>query len=155
VVSSDHVESFQEGRIQATVRTDGKEGPITKTIQVKTNDPLRPLIVLKLKAEVKDPFHEGISKPGNLFHEPCRRCHVDRGIGKRGGHLFSADCLMCHSRGKDAKPLASLRKLPRDRIKKGIEDGVSDTMMPGFSSRSGGPLTNVQIRSLIEYIKRK
>lgn len=136
-----------------TLQTDGKEGLIRKTVQVVTNDPVKELVVLKLKARVVDNFHKDKSRPDAIFRSPCRRCHIDRGIGKLGGELFRADCLVCHKMGGSAKPLSLLRKLPKGRLRKAIERGVPETVMPGFSWRFGGPLTVTQIRSLDKYVK--
>ena len=153
MVSSDHLEPGQQGQIKAIVKTDGKKGIIVKTVQVRTNDPEQPLVILKLKAKVIDPFHTGQHSADEILRSPCKRCHVDKGLGRVGAALFRADCLMCHRRGRAAPSLSQMRKLPEARLKRAIEEGVPDTMMPGFSFRTGGPLTDTQVRSLIRYIK--
>ncbi len=153
MVSSDHIGPNETGRIRATVKTDGKKGRILKTVQVETNDPVRPLVVLKLRANVIDAFHEKPLQPDAIFRSPCRKCHLDRGRDQMGAALFRADCIMCHMRGKSAPSISSLKKLSRERLKEAIEEGVPDSMMPGFSWRVGGPLTEAQIRSLLKYIK--
>ncbi|NOZ24702.1 MAG: hypothetical protein GXO94_01210 [Nitrospirae bacterium] len=153
MVSSDRLAPGEQGQIQVTVRTDRKKGVIARTVQVRTNDPLNPLVILNLRAKVLDPFHGKNLDAGEMFRSPCRKCHVDRGRGRLGADLFRADCIMCHMRGKSAPPLASLRKLSRKRLQVVIEKGVPESVMPGFSWRVGGPLTDSQIRSLITYIK--
>ncbi len=153
MVSSDHLGPDEEGIIKATVDTKRKTGRVVKTIQVRTNDPLRPLIVLKLRAKIVDPFHSSTLEPQAIFRSPCRSCHVDRGIGRSGAALFRADCMMCHRRGYVGKDILELKKLSIKQLKTAIDEGVEGTVMPGFSSRVGGPLTESQIRSLIRYIK--
>ncbi len=153
MVSSDHLGSGEEGTIKATVDTRRKRGRIVKTVQVKTNDPQRPLVILKLMANVKDPFHAAAHEPDAIFKTPCRSCHVDRGVGRTGAALFRADCMMCHRRGRVGNDLLQLKKLSFEELTRSIEEGVKGTIMPGFASRVGGPLTEAQIRSLVRYIK--
>jgi len=153
VVSSDHLGPGEEGIIKTTFDTSRKIGTVVRTIQVKTNDPVRPLVVLRLKAKIVDAFHSSNLEPKAIFRSPCRSCHVDRGIGRTGAALFRADCMMCHRRGYVGKDILELKKLSKQQLKSAIEEGVKGTVMPGFSSRVGGPLTESQIRSLIRYIK--
>ncbi len=155
MVSSDRLAPGEKGEIRVTLRTDRKKGFISRTVQVRTNAPLRPLVILSLKAKVIDSFHGKNLETKEMFRSPCRKCHVDRGRGQLGANLFRADCIMCHMRGKSASSLALLRKLPEKRLLAAIEKGVPDTMMPGFSWKVGGPLTESQIRSLVTYIKGK
>jgi cytochrome c553 len=155
VVSSDRLGPGEAGEIKAVVQTKGKKGLVTKTVQVRTNDPEHPLTILKLKARIRDPFHQDIGSATALFGDPCRTCHVERGIGKMGTVLFRADCIMCHRRGKKAGSIAEMRKLPRKDLRKIISFGKEGTMMPGFASVAGGPLTEQQISSLVRYIKNR
>lgn len=153
MVSSDHLGPQEEGIIKATVDTRRKKGRIVKTIQIRSNDPEQPLVVLKLTANVKDPFHNAAHEADAIFRTPCRSCHVDRGVGRSGAALFRADCMMCHRRGRVGKDLLELKKLSFEQLRRSIDEGVQGTVMPGFSARLGGPLTESQIRSLIRYIK--
>ncbi len=155
MVSSDRLAPGEKGEIKVTIRTDRKKGFIARTVQVRTNDPQKPLVILNLKAKVIDSFHGKNLDIKEIFRFPCRKCHVDRGRRQLGANLFRADCIMCHMRGKSAPSLALLRKLPERRLLAAIEKGVPDTMMPGFSWKAGGPLTESQIRSLVTYIKGK
>ncbi len=135
------------------MHTKGKRGFITKTVQIRSNDPEHPVKVLKLKARVLDPYHQNIESPRAIFSSPCRSCHVDRGIGKTGGVLYRADCIICHRRGKKAGSLSDMKKLSKKELEKIISYGRDGTMMPGFSSMAGGPLTEDQVSSLVRYIK--
>lgn len=153
MVSSDHIGPGGETEIQVKVETRGKRGKITKTVQIQSNDPKRPLVVIRLYADVIDLYHTLRYPADQIFKAPCRQCHVDRGIGKLGAQLFWADCLMCHQRGKTASPIEKMRRLPEEAIRKAIEEGIPDTPMPGFGATQGGPLTTNQIRSLVRYIK--
>ncbi|RMG73795.1 MAG: DUF1573 domain-containing protein [Nitrospirae bacterium] len=153
MVSSDHLGPGEEGTIRAVVDTRRKRGRIVKTVQVQTNDPEKPLVVLRLTATVKDPYHGVAHEAEAIFRTPCRSCHVDRGMGRTGAALYRADCMMCHRRGRLGKDITELKKLTFEQLRDAIENGIEGSVMPGFSSRVGGPLTQAQIRSLIRYIK--
>jgi hypothetical protein len=45
----------ETGSIMAKVDTAGRKGITAKTVKIRSNDPLRPLVVLVLKAEIKMP----------------------------------------------------------------------------------------------------
>ncbi|NOY64465.1 MAG: DUF1573 domain-containing protein [Nitrospirae bacterium] len=153
MVSSDHLGPGEEGQIMVTVTTEGKKGPVTKTVQIRSNDPGKPLVILKLKANVLDPFHKGVHEAKEIFRTPCSRCHVEKGLGKSGAFLYQADCLLCHRRGKSAVSISEMKRLTREELEEIIKYGKPDTMMPGFSFEIGGPLTERQINSLVRYIK--
>ena len=155
MVSSDHIAPGEEGQIEVTINTQGKTGLITKTVQVRTNDPKKFLHILKLTALVVDNFHNKEYPPEEIFNSPCKKCHVDKGIGRKGAYLFWADCLMCHQRGKIAPSIEKLKRLPERKLKKSIENGIPNTKMPGFLIDNGGPLLPNQILSLIKYIKNQ
>lgn len=72
---------------------------------------------------------------------------------KLGAELFRTDCLICHRKGQIANPLELLKKVSEGELKASIGEGVPGTIMPGFSLKVGGPLTDSQLRSLIKYIK--
>ncbi len=153
MVSSDHLGPDEEGQIVATVTTEGKKGLITKTVQIRTNDPERPLVILRLRANVIDPFHRGVTNARAIFSAPCSRCHVEKGLGKSGAALYQADCLLCHRRGRSGGSISEMKRLSRKDLESIIKYGKPDTMMPGFSFEIGGPLTERQISSLVRYIK--
>jgi cytochrome c oxidase cbb3-type subunit 3/ubiquinol-cytochrome c reductase cytochrome c subunit len=75
--------------------------------------------------------------------------------------LFAQNCSGCH--GADgmhgaATPLASpvYQALVDDaRIRQVVSDGLAGSMMPAFSQRSGGMLTDAQIAALVRGIRTK
>ena len=46
-----------------------------------------------------------------------------------------------------------MSKKPRVELFKSIREGVDNTLMPGFDLRNGGPLNDIEIKSLIDLIK--
>lgn len=53
MVSSDRLKPSEQGSLVATIDTRGRIGEMNKSIQINTNDPARPSIVLYLKITVK------------------------------------------------------------------------------------------------------
>lgn len=135
------------------------------------NNPLLPTAPLNGSDTMDDP-HAGMSLSGKvngkakIFTGQCATCHVKKGIGKTGKALFQADCGMCHGmngRSLSDHPNATAPALiPRDyqnpqtyaRLKRVIESGSPvHPSMPGFLDRNGGPLTQSQVDSLIDYLQ--
>ncbi|MGE5299588.1 MAG: c-type cytochrome [Acidobacteriota bacterium] len=101
---------------------------------------------------VKDLIHMKKYKAAEIFSSACSGCHVDRGKGRKGFDLFINDCMMCHITAKSASPLAVLRAKNKEDVERAIRGGVGKTSMPGWDARHGGPLSEDEIRGLIDYI---
>lgn len=52
MASSSHIKPGDSGKITARIDTKGRIGPVSKSIQVYSNDPKRPVVSLTLKAVV-------------------------------------------------------------------------------------------------------
>jgi len=153
MASSGRLKPGEKGKIRVDVNIRGKFGQIMKTIQVVTNDPERRQTTLSVKMLVKDLIHMKKYKAAEIFSSACRGCHVDRGRGRKGFDLFINDCMMCHITAKSASPLAALRAKNKEDVERAIRGGVGKTSMPGWDARHGGPLSEDEIRGLIDYIK--
>lgn len=53
MASSSHLKPGEKGGIAARVYTEGRKGIVFKTVQVSSNDPQRPVVVLSLRAKIK------------------------------------------------------------------------------------------------------
>ncbi len=53
MASSSHLKPGEKGKLTAKVDTNNRAGVIVKHVEVYTNDPARPKIVLSLKADIK------------------------------------------------------------------------------------------------------
>jgi hypothetical protein len=140
-----------KGSIRVAVDLRGKSGIYTKTIDVYTNDPAIPFRTLSVKFSVPNRIPIGHYNADEIFAENCRACHVDKGKEKKGWDLFKADCFMCHNAGKDIS-LSVMSRKPKREVLKAIKEGVPNSLMPGFDLKNGGPLNEVQIKSIIELI---
>ncbi|MBY0451153.1 MAG: DUF1573 domain-containing protein [Cyanobacteria bacterium] len=158
-----YIEPGDLARLSITLDTSIKLGHVEKTVTIVSNDPVRPVVTVQLKGQVMAIVmgHEKIAvkDPTVLFKGKCAECHVKKGIGKSGAALFRADCAMCHgdsAQGHVAKalvpgPYHSLEF--RKHIRQIIANGSPHTPeMSPFSQKNGGPLSEGQIDSLVQYL---
>ncbi len=149
-------------KLDIIVDTTMKQGNVTKTVEVSSNDPEAPVVSLPIKMNIAN-RHEGLTDDGRVkifTDEKCNSCHVLRGVGLGGKDLFEADCAMCH--GEDAKGAVGgaliFGNYNDPKYEKHIRDVISygsktHRSMPGFLDKAGGPLVQEQVDSLIKYLK--
>lgn len=65
MASSDHLRPKEKGKIVAKIDTKGRMGVLSKKVQVFSNDPKRHVVVLSLKAMIRNPKLE-ISNPKQI-----------------------------------------------------------------------------------------
>lgn len=156
-------------RISVALDTSIKLGPVRKKITVHSNDPARPALALFLEGDVKpkkmathDPIMLKAKDPLVLFKGECATCHVTKGKGKSGKALFLADCAMCHGNNAKGHGNAGPSLLTGDytneavvaHVRKVIAEGSPNSpQMPPFSKAKGGPLTDEEIASLVQFLK--
>lgn len=91
-----------------------------------------------------------------VFGGDCARCHFLPAVGQTGATLYQAACGICHDASHRASFVPGLRELQRpadrDYWRTVVVAGKHGTLMPGFSTDMGGPLTRPQIDSLVEYL---
>lgn len=56
MLSAKRIEPGQSGRIEASVKTEGVQGKLAKTVTVTSNDPRQPQIILNITALVEPEF---------------------------------------------------------------------------------------------------
>lgn len=149
--------------MEILIDTSMKQGDVIKSVDISTNDPIHPIVPVKITMHVKD-RHKTMGKDGmaKIFtSEKCTSCHVDKGVGLAGKDLYEADCAMCH--GKDAKGAVGGALIYGDysnekyveHIRQVISYGSkTHASMPGFHNEAGGPLIQEQIDSLVDYLKK-
>lgn len=149
------------GSFRAKANIKGKHGEFSKTIHVLNSAGAQVLSV-----HVKIPDTEETRRARNqmvasadrqaVFRGKCASCHVAPTRGKTGPALFAAACGICHTPAQRASmvpDLAAARE-PRDAAywRKWISDGKERSLMPAFAEQHGGPFTEEQIRSLVDFI---
>lgn len=136
----------ETGRLIIVIDTRGKIGRFTKTIDVYTNISPEPAS-LKVSGSVGHSEVSGVD-PSVIFRGGCRECHVGRNVGvKQGEILYNAVCYVCHREPENLKTEEPVM------LRNIILGGIKSTSMPGFSTASGGPLTEGQVSSLVSFIK--
>lgn len=161
VLKQNELKPGESTKLDVTVDTSMKQGLVTKSIEVSSNDPASPVVSLPIKLDVKN-RHIGLNESGKakiLTDEKCMSCHVDKGVGLAGKDLFEADCAMCH--GENAKGAVGGALIYGDykneAYKKHIREVISfgsktHRSMPGFLDVAGGPLIKDQVDSLVDYL---
>ena len=73
--------------------------------------------------------------------------------------LFAANCQACHSSANTVGPSISMHDglyvavIPPETLRQVIAEGVKSSLMPGFSQKQGGDLTDEQIDILVKGIE--
>ncbi|MGA2541064.1 MAG: c-type cytochrome [Verrucomicrobiota bacterium] len=151
--------------------TDQEEGTVTKTLtfftsvgervltlKVATPPPLRPPGAPLTEAERKAAMGKAAADARAIFKGDCATCHVDKARGLLGKELYAAACGICHDSPRRASFVPDLRALKQptdlDYWKTIITRGKPHTIMPGFASAEGGPLSEMQVSSLAAYLDK-
>jgi mono/diheme cytochrome c family protein len=91
-----------------------------------------------------------------IFKGTCADCHVKKGEGKYGQALYQADCAICHEANPRATMVPDLHnlKVPTnpDFWRQWIAHGKPGSLMAAFSQAEGGPLNDMQIATLVQYL---
>jgi mono/diheme cytochrome c family protein len=153
----------ENGPVVATVNFAGKSGELTKTMTVVSTAGTQSL-TMHIKVPHDDDFQKrqqnmliALQDRQAIFRNDCAECHVKKGEGKRGAELFAADCAICHEPpgGHRSEVVTDLRKINHAMDPAAwramIADGKGGSLMPAFSKAKGGPLTDEEIESLVEY----
>jgi len=149
-----------DGRIDVSIDLTGKTGLIIKTVTVASTAGAKEL---QIRVFIPDPQ---VARMENMqlaqgdrqavFKDSCVRCHVTPGVNKRGAELFHAVCGVCHEAVHRASMVPDLHHLNHptsaDHWRIWITSGKPDSLMPAFSQSMGGPLTDEQIESLVDYL---
>ena len=91
-----------------------------------------------------------------VFRGDCATCHVKPGDGKYGKTLYDAVCGICHDAKDRASMVPDLHTIKTatnvDFWQTWIAHGKAGSLMPAFSTGDGGPLSDMQIMSLAQYL---
>lgn len=152
--------------LDVTVDFTGKEGELTKTIAVIT-DRGTDTLELTLTVPPPDPAmarrreqNRTIARadPQAVFRGDCARCHAEPAHDLTGADLYVAVCAVCHDSPHRASmvPLLGMPGLSRDPAfwRATITDGRPGKLMPAFARAHGGPLSDAQIDSLVDFLRR-
>lgn len=145
----------------------GKTGVVIKTVTVHTDKGQKVLMVKStIEAPTGDPATMEMNRQRNqqlaaqdrqsVFKGECAKCHVEPVIGKMGKELYDKACGICHEAEHRASMVTDLHNLKTppnaEYWKFFVVNGKPGTLMPAFAQSQGGPLSDAQIASLVEYL---
>lgn len=141
----------KRGTLNKHIAVDTAVGFQVLTLQVK----IPPVPGSKADARVQNQ-KLALADRQAVFKGTCIPCHVTTTQGKLGSDLYDAACGICH----DAQPRASMvpglagKRSPQYRAYwyQWTAKGKEGTLMPGFEAALGGPLSENQIQSLVEFL---
>jgi mono/diheme cytochrome c family protein len=155
------------GQFGATINLEGKTGILFKTINITTDQGAK---VLLLRVNIQPPPPPPALTPQAraagvaaaqldrqaVFRGDCANCHAKNLSGKFGAQLFAQTCAVCHEANPRATMVPDLRHLPTPTSEEfwrtWITSGKAGTLMPAFATAEGGPLDDLQITSLANYL---
>lgn len=153
-----------KGSFHALVDFGGKHGKFSKSVLVGSTAGVQ---TLGMTVNIPEP--DAATRLRNqqlaaanrqaVFRGDCASCHVAPIGNKTGAELFQAACAICHLASPRAEVVSDLLKPrePRDAAywRKWITEGREGSLMPGFAQTHGGPLSEAQVESLVEFAVRQ
>lgn len=158
------LEPGASGSFAAVVDIKGKRGKLSKSLFINSTAGTQTLGMVITVIESEDDRRKTnqqlafVDRQG-VFKGDCASCHVTPAVGKTGEALFQSACAICHLATPRATMVPDLMvaREPRDAAfwEKWISEGKERTLMPAFAQKHGGPLTDEQIASLVEYALKR
>jgi mono/diheme cytochrome c family protein len=154
------------GEIKLSVNLAGKMGTLFKTVNFATDKGKRDLMLrINLTPAPKIEMTEEQKAAGiaaakvdrqAIFKGDCAECHTKNIQGKFGQKLFRSACGICHEAEHRATMVPDLAKLTvptnEEFWRTWITYGKPGSLMPAFALSQGGPLNDLQIASLAQYL---
>jgi len=154
------------GQIGVTVNLEGKNGTLFKTVNVSTDKGSKRLLV---KITILPPVIPTLTDADRMrgvamakadrqavFRGDCASCHEKPGEGKYSKALYDAVCAVCHEGEHRATMVPDLHALKTptnfEFWQTWIAHGKPGSLMPAFSTPDGGPLNDMQIASLANFL---
>ena len=155
-----HLAAHSNGVIDVGVNLAGKSGTIFKWVDVfyasNAQKRLNLKVIMPEDPNMKRNQNQQLAKNDRqaVFKGDCAKCHAEPTKDKMGKQLYVAACDICHGASPRATMVPDLHAINHatDLIywKVWISEGKLGTMMPAFSTKEGGPLTDEQIDSLAQ-----
>ena len=152
--------------LKLNVNLAGKQGTLFKTATFTTDKGKRDLMLrINLTPAPKIEMTEEQKAAGiaaakidrqAIFKGDCAECHTKNIQGKFGQELFRSACGICHEAEHRATMVPDLAKLTvptnEEFWRTWITYGKPGSLMPAFALSQGGPLNDLQIASLAQYL---
>jgi len=161
----------ETNKMEVLVDLRGKFGKLLKTIAVQSASAPKTLTVLvdippeastdRIPAAMANRLFGqqlGALDHQAVFKTDCVKCHLTPAFGKTGETLYHTACGICHearNRASMVPDLAALKTPIDDSYwHEWVAHGKAGTLMPGFAAKEGGPLSDAQIASLVDYLNK-
>ena len=155
------------GEISVTMNLAGKLGAVPKSITILSDAGVKMIFVKTTILPPPAPVQmtagerEGNQKLAQtdrqaVFKGDCARCHSNPDKNKMGQPLYVSVCGVCHEAEHRATMVPNLHAIAQETNaefwRNWITYGKVNTLMPAFSEKQGGVLTEPQIESLVTYL---
>ena len=154
------------GQIKVSVDLRGKMGTLYKSVAVTTDKGMKNLVVginiqpapvpVMTEAERENGIAAAKVDRQAVFKGDCAQCHNKNLAGQYGPQLFAATCAICHEAEHRASMVPDLHRLTGptgvEFWRAWITAGKPGSLMPAFAKAQGGPLDDIQIASLAQYL---
>jgi Protein of unknown function (DUF1573)/Cytochrome C oxidase, cbb3-type, subunit III len=167
-----HIPAGSNDQVTASLDLRGKYGVLTKTLMVDSTSGYKSLLFkVTVPAKITTTTVAGASIDSDRLNKmrmaqvdrqvvfknsDCAKCHLEPAQGKTGMALYTAACAICHDTPSRATMVPDLKalKFPTSSPywKYWISNGRAGSLMPAFAKVHGGPLTDQQIQSLVDYL---
>ena len=150
--------------MKVSVNLAGKSGSLFKTVEVNT-DKGKTVLMLRINIVPRPAMTEAERAQGiaaakidrqAVFKGDCASCHAKDVENKYGQQLYAQVCTVCHEANPRASMVPDLHNLKNPTSeafwRAWITSGKPGTLMPAFATSQGGPLTELQIASLSQYL---
>ena len=157
-----HLAGGSNGVINVGVNLAGKSGTLFKWVDVfyasNATKRLNLKVIMPEDTKMVRSRNQEIAKADRqkVFQGDCAKCHVEPTKGKMGKDLYAAACGICHDDANRATMVPDLHAIANSMDynfwKVWISEGKPGTLMPAFSKKEGGPLSDEQIDSLAQFM---
>jgi mono/diheme cytochrome c family protein len=144
----------------------GHQGTLFKTVTVTTDKGMKSVMMrIEFQPPVKINMTDEQKAAGiaaakadrqAVFRGDCATCHTKNIQGRYGQKLFQNACSICHEAENRATIVPDLAKLTvptnEDFWRTWISYGKPGSVMPAFAKSQGGPLDDLQIASLAQFL---
>jgi mono/diheme cytochrome c family protein len=145
----------------------GKHGQLNKAVYLYTSKGFKGL---GLRAHVPSPsemtaedrlrnLQISAADRQAVFKGDCARCHATPAHQQVGRSLFNVACGICHEAEHRAEMVPDLAAQNNatgpEYWRRWITHGKSGTLMPAFTKTEGGPLTEDQIETLVDFLAQR
>ena len=154
------------GEIKLKVNLAGKMGTVFKTVNFYTDKGKRDLMLrINLTPPPVITLTEDQKMAGivaakadrmAIFKGDCATCHLKNIEGRQGQELFKNACAICHEAANRATMVPDLAQLKvptgNEFWRTWITFGKPGSLMPPWAQSQGGPLSDIQIATLAQYL---